>query len=188
MDRQPWLRREQVELDELRLLCPSFDDLELIISLLGRFLYLRGDQLEDCKAAIANHVNSSWGLTAESSRVVTKASPSSDNSVAVNYLMQPTFAALNAGWLKQHFTTNLRLALKSQATNLLLIDDFSGSGNSLLKLLGWIEQETNKLRVQTKDVYACFFCAMEATKNHRYPSFFKGLHWASLNFTASPKY
>jgi hypothetical protein len=165
---QPWLHNKHVALEELHNLCESDDELELILDLLFRFKYIQSESRKDCIEKIVSKIVNGWKLSPDDTVVVSKdfEDQSPDSSQAVNVLLQPFFSDYHSkGWSKKNFSTKTREALRNMAfKNLVLVDDFSGSGKSVIKFLKWIDDFCTKESLPSRKIYTCFFSAMDQTR------------------------
>lgn len=175
--RQPWLVRKQDELLALHAECTTHEQLELVVDLLDRFNFVDSHETERSAREIVDQVENKWDLDPENTAVVTKnIEEESDSSSAVNYLIQPQFAQAKKKWNKANFYQKLGSALLADhVRDIVIVDDFSGTGNSLYKVLKWVEGKLHESG-KNKNVYACFFCVMSSTTGRKYPEVLKGLY------------
>ncbi|PHK30940.1 hypothetical protein VF13_39420, partial [Nostoc linckia z16] len=157
----PWLLGRQKELSSLSSECVSEDELLLVIDLLERFSYVDGPEVARRCAQIRDKIISDWSLSKEDTRIVCKSiEEMTDSSVAVNYFLQQSFGAV--GWKKDNFSKYLSRSIENKnINNIVIVDDFSGTGNSLKELSLWIEKKQELLL--NKKFFVCLFCAMEQT-------------------------
>lgn len=174
--KQPWLATKYEEVLSLHNECDSEAKLSLILDLIGRFTYISGDQVELSAAQIRRVIETDWGLDPSDTAISTKnIDDQNDSSVAVHYHMQSQFAAGSKAWSTDNFILKLTEAVENpNIKNIVLIDDFSGSGFSLEKFVRWIEKRADGAKAE-KNVYACFFCTMQATWDRDYPASLKKL-------------
>lgn len=167
--KKQWLVTKERKLIDLLSECKNRSELNLISDLILRFRYFEGINIEFCLRSIAHQINSVWNLGANNTVIVgKKIEEFSDSSLAVNYMIQPSFASYN-GWSKGSFTKNLENSIfNAKYDNIVIVDDYSGSGLSLNKLCKWTE---DKIRSQSRqiNIYACFFCVSQQTISSQHP-------------------
>lgn len=173
--KQSWLADKGDEFLSLSKECHNTNQFSLIVDLLDRFTYFDGAGIQAAGKEIVHTIESVWDLSPSNTVITAKNIESqNDSSGAMAYMMQGPFSAGNKDWIKGNFRNNIKDVLNDHnVRNLILIDDFSGSGKSLQKLLTWIEN--TKPKDSEKNVYACFLCAMYATYDQNYPSILKKL-------------
>jgi hypothetical protein len=164
-EKQPWLTKKSIEIEELRKICRTNTDLELVFDLLLRFKYLCGDEKQKCLKKIVNKIVSGWKLSPRDTVIVSKGFENyPDSSATVSYLVQPTFGKFQS-WTRKNFTLYTRDALRNSTfKNIVLVDDFSGSGTSVLRFLRWVDKVLSDENLPPKKIYVCFFSAMKKTR------------------------
>lgn len=180
--KQPWLAERGEEFLSISKEFPGDKEFELLVDLVSRFNYVTSSDIRRAGREIVRMVEHVWDLDPTDTVITAKnIDDQNDSSGALSYHMQTIFAGGNKHWIKNNFRSNIKPVLfDGQIKNLILIDDFSGSGKSLNKLLTWIQNNTPTGGV--KNVYACFVCCMQATFDKDYPSILKKLH-ASRSLT-----
>jgi hypothetical protein len=151
----------------LHSICSTERDLELLVDLLEQFTFLFGQDFESCCDQVAAKIINGWNLGAQDTVLVAKhfESGRGDSSRVINMMMQPALAKTETGWLRSNFELSAKKAIKNSTfPNIVLVDDFSGSGRSASKFLEWAGELISTESLGEKNIYLAFFCAMEKTK------------------------
>ena len=164
--KRPWLEAREAAVSELHSLCRSERELELVVDLLARFTFLTGTDLRDRCRQVAEQIVSGWKLAASDTILVAKhfESGRGDSSSVINVMMQPALSATHTQWTRDNFELSAIKAIENpKFKNIVLVDDFSGTGNSALKFLSWADSRIRSRNLSAKNIYLAFFCAMEQT-------------------------
>lgn len=164
---KPWLETRAAAVEELHEICSNERDLELVVDLLEQFTFLSGNDFESRCAKIAQKITQDWKLSASDTVLVGKhfESGRGDSSGVINAMMQPALARTGENWSRRNFEISAKKALQNfEFKNIVLVDDFSGSGESAAKFLKWAEDLIAQEKLGKKNIYLAFFCAMEKTK------------------------
>lgn len=165
-DKQPWLQTRQEELFELFDLCESDDEQQFISDLLYRFFYLEETKFTRQVDALRDHIVDVWNLPPENTRIVSiRRSDYSDSSDFILYLLKSSFARLPASrtsphqWETINFVSGIGAGIKklSDNSNIVLVDEFVGSGTTMASQLGWMST-----KIAETGVRANFFIASVA--------------------------
>jgi hypothetical protein len=164
---KPWLETRAAAVEELHAICSNDRDLELVVDLLEQFTFLSGNDFESRCAKIAQKITQDWKLSASDTVLVGKhfESGRGDSSGVINAMMQPALARTGENWSRRNFEISAKKSLQnSEFKNIVLVDDFSGSGESAANFLKWAEDLIAREKLGKKNIYLAFFCAMEKTK------------------------
>lgn len=161
-----WIKLKKKEINDLINLCKSKDQFEVVKELVQSYLYIcdienrKNNSLRKIKEQITDH----WGLTPADTRIVVKdIEDKNDSSAAMQQMIKPFFTG--GGWRSAvNFPNKLASVIADKdANNIVLIDDFSGTGKSLNKILKWIEDKSIESDRKKLQVYACFVGCMSET-------------------------
>lgn len=149
---QTWLVPRSAKLQALISACPSDNHRLMIIELLGRATYVSGNDYFDTIDKLRDRVERTW-LLHPSDTIFVSSNDSFHTDSSQEVLNQMKSAGWHgAGWKKTHFYVNYRFAAKSISSGgtIVIVDDFIGSGGSMLKTLAWFQAE---MIVQNKKFY-----------------------------------
>lgn len=164
---RPWLEVRINALEELHTACQSERELELLVDLIERFKFLSGHDLRSYCDLVAEKITTHWKLGPHDTALVAKHfdDDRGDSSKVINTMMQPALARTGMDWKRRNFQLRAKTALReSTFRNLVLVDDFSGSGQSASDFLEWAKELIANEKLGEKNIYLVFFCAMEKTK------------------------
>lgn len=159
---QPWLETRQSELFETMDLCQDVNEQGLVCDLLFRFKYVPADELNDCLAQIGDKITNVWRCNPERTKIVAiNRSDYSDSSQHILWLLKPIFADYH-GWNTTSFVAKMSDAvpLTGNENSIVLIDEFSGTGRTMAKAIGWYRQKLTDKGVSAK-IYVCCLAAMQ---------------------------
>lgn len=163
---QTWLERKQHELVELWHLCNTDSERNLILDLLERYKYLAGADIDDSCGALAEIVKAQWHCDPKRTRIVAIASDTDpDGSQAVVQCLKNHLTQVD-GWKVQGFYSQLHDALEKcpNGTNLILVEDFIGSGNKLTSALITVRDRLKDDGVADVKVYVLTVSAMKQAR------------------------
>lgn len=156
---QPWLRLKQGPYFDLLTECPSAKHRAMLLSLLTRTTYVPASVYFDAIKQLKEHVEKVWKLIPEKTIFVSSNNKNhTDSSQEVlNQLKSSDWS--DPKWSKFHFLTRYRDALPklSAGHNVVLVDDFVGSGGSILKSLDWFSKNvgTTSINLHVLTVTGC---------------------------------
>lgn len=160
--KQPWLERRQAELFELLELCQDIDEQDLICDLLYRFTYLDPPTIASAISKISDHIVVDRACT-PSNTIITAINRSkySDSSEYILWQMKPIISAKAHGWSTNNFVSDLSAAIDmaAEGTNIVLIDEFVGSGGTISKAAKKIS-DTLSARHISAEIVICSVAAM----------------------------
>ena len=149
LKKQIWLEDVSEALFELWNLCEYKDEQKLIYQLLLNFLCLNSREASNYCKDISEYICDKWGINGESTKIVALCDEESpDGSQFFIYLLKDKFAGRH-NWTEKNFLNNLLTIgqapyrLKA-GQNLILIDDFIGTGNTVKRKIKWLKSKINK--------------------------------------------
>ena len=148
---QPWLRERQAEYFELLTDCPSDAHRRMVISLLSRTKYVSASEYVGAIDSMRDHVENNWNLKPHNTIFVSSNKEYTDSSQEVlNQLKSSRWT--DPDWNKELFFVRYRDALTKigEGYNVVLVDDFIGSGGSMLASIGWFTQKLTSLGLNAK--------------------------------------
>lgn len=175
-DDKPWLktRKRDEAIRHLFDICKYEQDVHLLFELINRLEIV---SLEDIASFVDLTLEKIYALPtfspSEIAFVPKQKNDGTDSSQSILQTVQQSFDPASL-LTKKNVYRRVRDALKnSNIKRIILIDDFSGSGKSLLKYVNWIDNECDDLRRPRVDVHAYFFYSMEETHQLSYPGSLK---------------
>lgn len=145
-NKQTWLRSRQGALSELIAECENDQETLLIIDLLDRFTYLSADAIQEAAGAIRTDLIEQVGLLPTNAMLVARdRSGVSDGSHSFLYVLRTAFADID-GWSQPNFVTDWSRAIRDcpSRPNLVLVDDFIGTGGTLKRAVLKLRAEISK--------------------------------------------
>lgn len=156
IDSQPWINDFEEELTHLFKFCDSYDEQMLLSHLLKEFFYLTDIKEREACLALNGKIHE-WKLSSTNTWIV---------AVANNHEVDGSSAGLQKlknkikpieDW-HNRFISNIPTAIDSikEDENVLLFDDFIGTGEKMLKKVNWIRKlltqkglDANKIKIYT---------------------------------------
>ena len=159
--RHPWLTYENpAGLEELwHISGQSAEDKELIEFLIDKFHYVDSNMLREACKSIVHHIEYIWGLLPENTIV----SALCDNTEpdGSQYLVQSMKNKFSEGWKCSLSNSIVSSVYKVKSgDNLVIIDDFIGTGNTVLRKATWCVKKARELGVADLKIYICSLAAM----------------------------
>ena len=174
----PWIQTRKQEVTRLLMCCTSAVHANILTDIYERFQFIAGNALSECLARIANEIQNEWKLISNNTAIVCKdIEGKTDSSAALQQMVKAHFNPIKGWSSNKNFRPNIRsIILDKEIDNIVLVDDFSGTGTSLIKLLNWIEAKCYQNNRAPINVYAAYIGCMPATYDQKFPSFFKDLY------------
>ena len=174
-----WLQYEPDALFELWCLTDNEEQKALIEFLIKNFLHINGKKLSEGCKTIAHHIESNWKLTEGD----TFLSATCDNSKpdGSQSLIQNIKNKFSANWREFNFYNSLPVAVNNipDNSNIVLIDDFIGTGNTMCKKVNYLISVIKKRKLQNVTIYVASLAAMNFSKESldalKIPYF--SVHW-----------
>jgi hypothetical protein len=151
---KPWLARLSNELGELWSEFSDNKQRELIAELLNRFKYVETSDLRAEITVLLESKIQEWNLTPNTCIVTSLSTKSRTNSGELMLsLIRNVFP--NTGWSANNFITKVEDALLGiqEDWTLLLVDDFTGTGDTIIELLGDIRNSLKTKKLSNVRIY-----------------------------------
>ncbi len=162
--KQPWLIGRQGAFLELFDLCKTTREQSLIASLLDKFHYLTDADVRKRIDLIRDKITNDWSLQPCNTKISAfQKSDYADSSEAVLYALKASFAAnANLAWDTPNFISNFnRLPdILNAGDNVILLDDFIGSGETIQRRVKWLAQKIADKGLVVS-IYVCSVSGME---------------------------
>lgn len=170
LKKQIWLEGVYEALIELWNLCEYKDEQKLIYQLLLNFLCLDFRMANNYCKEISKHVCDEWGMNSESTKIVALCDEESpDGSQFFIQLLKNKFAG-RYNWTEKNFLNNLSTIgqapyrLKA-GQNLILIDDFIGTGNTVERKIKWLKSRIKKINKPDIKIFLVSLACMQGALN-----------------------
>ena len=139
------------------------DETEVIFDLLSRSLCFDGPQISESATAIAEAINDYWKLSPDDTCLVAR--DLEEKTSSADLALQAVRTALGATkhkWKGSNFLGRLKQAIAPKKwTNIVLVDDFMGTGQKVAKKIDWIKK---KLPAKSGvKIYIVCFVAQESS-------------------------
>ncbi len=161
-----WLRKERFRdgLTTLLKEAAADEEFEAIQHVLKKLTYCRSDDLIAASSEAAKQIVEGWRLTPGDSLIVGvaergKTCGSTAYLRCIETSLPRTWSASNAVWT----TTDAAFRHRNQKPNLIIVDDFVGTGEKLTALLSRLSANP---KTASYTVHVCAFAAMEAGWDH----------------------
>ena len=162
--RHPWLMYEDpAGLEELwHVADESPEDKELIEFLLDKFHYVDSDMLREACKSLVNHIEANWGLSPENT--IVSALCDNNEPDGSQYLVQSMKNKFSEGW-KGRLGNSIVASVYEvkNGYNLVLVDDFIGTGNTVSRKSAWCRKKARDLGVTDLKIYVCSLAAMRSS-------------------------
>lgn len=140
--RQEWLTSREDKLLQTLDLCKTIDEQNLLTDLLHRFVYVNGEKLKECFLGIADLICCEWKLDKTRTQLVaTTADYEPDSAQLMLQVLKPLLP--ERGWANVKKNNNFTRSFKdlSEFPIVVLIDEFSGTGKTLLSRIKNLKRE-----------------------------------------------
>ena len=160
LPRQNWLSEKENELINLLTSCKNEAQKDLIFDLLEDFHYLNSDIFTKYLELIAGYIINDTGFEIEKTQIVGMTMDSNpDSSQWLLHQLKPILT--KKGWNNVKITTSfhrgVRKLNKDGLTQLVLVDEFIGSGQSIEGRIRYLRDKAKK----EYEIKACFIAGME---------------------------
>lgn len=158
---QPWLKDRQNPLIDLIDECNKDDQQQLVFELLARFTFLDASDFQNAIQRIANYIEITEGLGPKEAAISASDNGKySDSSQLVAYSLKAA-QWKTSDWTTNSFVSNLvHLVESANKGNLVLVDEFIGTGETAEKKVKWLRSELTKQGASPK-IYFCVVAGME---------------------------
>lgn len=157
-----WLIDYNVQLATIWNLFKNDKERDLIKLLLSKFTYLRSKEVRVITEKITVNVIENWQLKSLNSFfVATSDNAEADGSQALIQSLKNNFGSI-PNWKEKNFNNSMSNIKDFQNnSNIILIDDFIGSGKTAIRRLNWVKE---KLKESNKNKSKVYFIAMAGMK------------------------
>ena len=160
-DAQPWLKDHQGELVALIDECATEDEQVLVCELLERFKYLDGAEFTRSVQEIALHIENHLALSPPNTLIAAREnSKYSDSSQFVVYQLKCSNWQ-NENWLTTSFINKLSDVGQMAPANVVLVDEFVGTGKTMEKSVSWLRSKQSEWAVAF-NIHVAVVAGMEA--------------------------
>ena len=159
----PWVAPKIKQISLLLDLCKSPEEAELILHVIENFSYFDADKTSLALEAIKCHIVNEWKLSPEETCFVCKdIEGKTDSSAAIQQMIKTKFASEYIWKSNKNFKSNISNVIKDKEfNNVVIVDDFSGTGKSLEKLFSWFKEKRKEAKKENMRLYAAFLGSME---------------------------
>lgn len=160
---QPWLMEKQNPLIDLIDECEGDEQQQLVFELLERFTYLEAPDFHQAIQGIADYIQVTLGLGPDDAAISASDNGKyADSSQFVAYSLKAGAKWNAPNWSTNSFVANLtHLVASAEKGNLVLVDEFVGTGETAEKKVSWLRNELAKSGATPK-IYFGVVAAMEA--------------------------
>ncbi|MGG5873916.1 phosphoribosyltransferase-like protein [Pseudomonas peli] len=163
---QKWIVTKQEALYHLLFSeCDTDDKRKLIVELLGRFTHITNEKYSELTQKLVSNIISINGISDETTQVVAMAADSgSDSSQRVLYDLKLIFEQMN--WREYKHVNQFGSAYRTYKSspkhkNIVLIDEFIGSGRSAIGRVNSIKEQFSNAKIEDYKIYVRTLIAMQ---------------------------
>lgn len=162
---KPWIIDKKKELSELYQICETRDESKIVSYIVRNFLYLDGNETETSLKNIAKQIGEVWKLSPEDTCIACKdIDGKTDSSAALQQMIKRLMPAFGPWKSNINFRSNLAKIMEDESVkNIVIIDDFSGTGKSLRKLIKWFDEKSAELKREKPKIFCAFIAAQAST-------------------------
>ena len=178
--RQPWLLRRSKELYDTVVLCENDGQKNLLVNLISRFHFRSAqNHLEDLRI-LASKIAVDWSCLPENTMLVAlENSECADSSAMLVQQMKGPLAE-HGSWETRNFISRLGDVVDraTEGSNIVIVDDFCGSGTSISDKVIWLKNELKKIG-KTASIHVAVGTSMEQSRDIITPLVvdFYSVHW-----------
>jgi hypothetical protein len=162
-----WLESTSRELVQLWNLCDTASQQDLIATLLPRFTVLYSGDLDKYGHAVAAYILDKWKLPGSSTVISATCDNSSpDGSQSFLQSLKNKFSHASS-WGEHCFHNSIAASVYAvtDSTNVVLLDDFIGTGKTIARRLDWYRQAVAKRGVKNLKYFLVGLAAMDAARS-----------------------
>lgn len=157
-----WLKEKVNALLELWNLCEEREQQELLKLLFSRFTYIPLNDRKELTKSIVNKIEKNWNFTSENTYIAAISdSDEVDGSTANLYSFK---THLSSSWQENNLVptiAKIKYTLKeAYKSNLILFDDFIGSGKTLSRKIKWLEEELANEKITLENIKIVAYAGM----------------------------
>lgn len=145
---QPWLEEVEAALFDLLDFCDDAEQQNLVTDLVLRATSISEQEFSKAIAELATVIQDEWKLDPASTWIVSSNNKKNTDSSQEVLNRIKSFKWTNNNWAKKNFLTRYRDVENqvSDGDHVVIVDDFVGSGTSMLKTIDWFSE----MMVRTK--------------------------------------
>ena len=162
---QPWLENESEALVELWNLCNFTSEQELVFNLLSKFKYLNSEELKQFGQDVAEHILVKWNLKSSGTRIIA-VSDKRDADGSQMFIQSLKNKFVSAQWKENNFINNIGDGHKLTRSNynIVLLDDFIGTGDTIEKRVTWFRNKLAKRKKVNVTIRVVCLASLEIAK------------------------
>lgn len=160
-----WLEEESLALAELWNLCKKERQQNLLYDLIYRFNYITSSQLKTNGQIIADHIVNEWKIKSKKTKIVAVSdNRNADGSLMFIQSIKNKFAIHH--WNEDNFVKDIGLGVKETRGNynVILLDDFIGTGNTIERRVNWFLNELEEKNKTGVKLMVVALAALEIAK------------------------
>lgn len=160
-----WLEEKTPAVSDLYSLCDDSEQQKLVVDLLRRFTFLTGREVNRYALMIAEHVVKIFGFTPVNTQIVAICNDkNADGSQLLLQILKDKFAEWD-GWKERNFINSLAVSANEvpNKSNVVIIDDFIGTGRKVCRLTEWYKQQLINRSIQC-NIKVCALAGMEFSR------------------------
>lgn len=160
-----WLTYEPEALYELWCLSDNNDQKELIEHLIKNFSFINGRKLNEASKTITNQIESIWNLKPNNTFLIaTCGDLKPDGSQSIIHILKDKFSI---NWKESNFYNYLPAGANEipSNSNIILVDDFIGTGDTISKKLKYLQSVIEKRALQNITIHIISIAAMIFSRN-----------------------
>jgi len=167
---QTWLEDVCEALVELWNLCEYKNEQNLLFELLRRFLFLDYKMVNKNSESISKIICDKWKLESQSTIIVALCDDNKpDGSQYLIQILKSKFA-YRYDWTEKNFLNNLSTVGQApyhlkDGQNLILIDDFIGTGNTVERRIKWLRSKIEKINKPDIKIFLVSLACMQDALN-----------------------
>ncbi|GAB7562951.1 hypothetical protein LG202_09900 [Methylobacillus methanolivorans] len=165
LENVPWLARERysIAINNLFSECDTDDQIWLICKLLSEFKLLNSTEFTDSITLIAKHINSVWCFKDDAIICATSDSDKPDGSQSIIRALEVDLNPKNYNAIYNNISP--AFFNKKNSSTILLVDDFLGTGTTMLRKIQRLKNHLEKKDVIPTIYFACLAGMNEGFEN-----------------------
>lgn len=165
LQRHPWLVEKHSELMEVFVLAKTPENQLLVLALMHEMVFLKRSDYVAAAADILTTVQSTWNLTPNDTVIVSLNHDGNVNSSHELLYLLRTMRWASPDWTSSKFKNSYAEVLTiPDLKNVVLVDEFSGSGNQISRSLKWFADRTN-VNGSSVNMHVALVAAMTSAEN-----------------------
>lgn len=165
LKRQPWLESRHGELLDTLDICDNLREQSLLCDLISRFHRIDAQALGDAMESIKIKIAQDWNLNSGDTVVAAiNRKGYADSSQAIIWYLKPVLGSVD-GWSMTNFVNGLSHSVENVPDNgnIVVVDEFSGSGETVSKAVRWIAEKLLE-KGKIAKIYVCLVSAMNGAR------------------------